>query len=211
MKKPDFVKNAFNRRLLLTRGLETSTGVLMLHALGVSQAQALGLTMPETPAKLPTLDPKKPGPKKLDPMKTAKPIVPLTKPLSEWRELLSPKAFHILFEEGTERPWSSPLNKEKRQGTYICAACFLPLFDSDTKYDSRTGWPSFYQAIVGHMGTKKDYKLIWPRTEYHCIRCQGHQGHVFDDGPEPTGERWCNNGLAILFIPKNEPLPELRT
>lgn len=195
-----------NRRLLLSRGLETSTAMLMLSALGIHQAQALGLDMP--------VDPTKTSPK-ADPMKAAKPlsksIVPLNKPLSEWRELLSPKAFHILFEEGTERPWSSPLNKEKRPGTYICAACFLPLFDSKTKYDSRTGWPSFYEAIAGHMGTKKDYKLVWPRTEYHCIRCKGHQGHVFDDGPEPTGERWCNNGLAILFVPENEPLPELRT
>ncbi|MDZ7671049.1 MAG: peptide-methionine (R)-S-oxide reductase MsrB [Gammaproteobacteria bacterium] len=138
-------------------------------------------------------------------------IEPLQKTKSEWRELLPAERFRILFEEGTEPPHSSPLDKETRAGTYICAACRLPLFDAEHKYDSGTGWPSFTQPIAGHMDTKTDYKLIWPRTEYHCARCGGHQGHVFNDGPEPRGERWCNNGLALNFIPEGEALPELRT
>lgn len=119
-----------------------------------------------------------------------------------WRQQLPEDAFEVLFEEDTERPFSSALNNEKRDGVFICRACDLPLFTSAMKYDSGTGWPSFFTAIPGHLGTKKDYKLIWPRTEYHCIKCGGHQGHVFDDGPAPTGERWCNNGLALSFVPK---------
>ena len=118
----------------------------------------------------------------------------------EWRKTLTPEQFHILREEGTERPYSSPLNNEKRKGTFVCAACALPLFTSDTKYDSGTGWPSFYAAIPGAVATKVDYKLIAPRTEYHCRRCEGHQGHVFDDGPKPTGKRYCNNGVALKFV-----------
>ncbi|MGE0820862.1 MAG: peptide-methionine (R)-S-oxide reductase MsrB [Candidatus Binatia bacterium] len=139
------------------------------------------------------------------------PIAKLDKPLEEWRKLLPAPAFAVLFEEDTERPFSSPLNDEKRAGTFVCAACYLPLFESSSKYDSGTGWPSFFQPIAGHIGTKTDYKLVWPRTEYHCIRCGGHQGHVFNDGPPPTGQRWCNNGLALKFIPKEEELPSLRT
>jgi peptide-methionine (R)-S-oxide reductase len=138
-------------------------------------------------------------------------IARLNKPLTEWRQLLTPAAYAVLFEEATERPFTSPLNDEKRQGTFICAACYLPLFESSTKFDSGTGWPSFYQPIDGHVGTKTDYKLIFPRTEYHCIRCGGHQGHVFDDGPPPTGQRWCNNGVALVFVPADESLPALRT
>lgn len=136
---------------------------------------------------------------------------PLTRSRAEWREILSADRFRILFEEATERPHSSPLNDEKRPGTYLCAACRLPLFLSEHKYDSGTGWPSFTQPVEGHVDTKADYKLIWPRTEYHCARCGGHQGHVFEDGPRPRGERWCNNGLALTFVPEGEPLPELRT
>jgi peptide-methionine (R)-S-oxide reductase len=137
-------------------------------------------------------------------------IAKLNKQLSEWRQLLAPQAYAVLFEEATERPFSSPLNEEKRAGTFICAACYLPLFESTTKFNSGTGWPSFYQPLTGRMDTKTDYKLIWPRTEYHCIRCGGHQGHVFDDGPPPTGQRWCNNGVALNFVPTGEPLPALR-
>jgi peptide-methionine (R)-S-oxide reductase len=135
----------------------------------------------------------------------------LQKTPTEWKALLSPAAYSVLFEEATERAGSSPLNDEKRAGTYCCAACFLPLFDASHKYDSGTGWPSFFTHLPGVMGTKRDWKLIYPRTEYHCIRCGGHQGHVFDDGPAPTGQRWCNNGLALRFVPQGEPLPELRT
>ncbi len=128
-----------------------------------------------------------------------------------WRELVSPAAWRVLFMEDTERPGSSPLNDEKRAGTFVCAACYLPLFSSKHKYDSGTGWPSFWRPIANsHIGKKKDYQLVWPRTEYHCRRCGGHQGHVFDDGPRPTGQRWCNNGVALAFVPEDEPLPELR-
>jgi peptide-methionine (R)-S-oxide reductase len=135
----------------------------------------------------------------------------LTKPHSEWHEVVSPQQYAVLFEEATERAFTSALNDEKQAGTYICAACNLPLFTSDAKFDSGTGWPSFTQPIEGHIDTKRDFKLIWPRTEYHCSRCGGHQGHVFSDGPAPTGQRWCNNGVAVRFIPAGEPLPPLRT
>ena len=178
-------------------------------------------------------------------------IEKLKKPLAEWRRLLPEAAYEVLFEEDTERPWSSALNDEKRSGTFICAACYLPLFDAATKYDSGTGWPSFYAPIDGRLATKRDWKLIdgrlwcpnsrsvesngasglkcgkerpeglggskrdWklivPRTEYHCVRCEGHQGHLFKDGPPPTGQRWCNNGLALAFVPEGEPVPELRS
>lgn len=136
-------------------------------------------------------------------------VTPLDKPRDEWRQRLSPERYRILFEEHTERPFTSPLNDEKRDGTFICAACNLPLFSSDAKFDSGTGWPSFTQPIEGHIGTKKDFKLVWPRTEYHCARCGGHQGHVFNDGPPPRGERWCNNGLALKFVTGGETLPAL--
>jgi peptide-methionine (R)-S-oxide reductase len=135
----------------------------------------------------------------------------LKKPLPEWRALLASAAYDVLFEEATERPRSSALNAEKRPGTFICAACYLPLFDARTKYESGTGWPSFTEPIEGRMETKRDWKLILPRTEYHCARCEGHQGHVFNDGPAPTGQRWCNNGVALRFVPQGEPTPTLRT
>jgi len=138
-------------------------------------------------------------------------VDPLVKSKSEWKTLLTAVSYTVLFEEDTERPGTSPLNKEKRTGTYVCAACYLPLFSSDTKYDSGTGWPSFFDTLPGALGTKKDRKLFLPRTEYHCIRCSGHQGHVFDAGPKPTGLRYCNNGVALRFVPKEEKLPELRT
>jgi len=120
---------------------------------------------------------------------------------AEWRKLLTPGQFDVLRKDGTERAGSSPLNDEKRAGEYRCAGCDLALFTSEMKYDSGTGWPSFYTTIPGRVETKRDFKLILPRTEYHCARCGGHQGHVFDDGPPPTGQRWCNNGVALKFVP----------
>lgn len=137
---------------------------------------------------------------------------PLDKPKSAWEGVVSEEAYHILFEEGTEPRYSSPLNEEDRDGTFICAACYLPLFSSSTKYDSGTGWPSFWTPIAErYLGTKRDTKLATPRTEYHCARCGGHQGHVFEDGPDPTGLRYCNNGLALHFVPSGESLPPLRS
>lgn len=138
-------------------------------------------------------------------------FTPLKKSKEAWKALLPVDRYRVLFEEDTERPFSSPLDKEKRDGLFICAACYLPLFLSEYKYDSGTGWPSFTRPIEGAMGKKTDFRLILPRTEYHCVRCTGHQGHVFKDGPPPRNERWCNNGLALLFVPEGEPLPALRS
>ena len=123
---------------------------------------------------------------------------------------LTPEACHVLFAEGTEYPGSSPLNAEKRPGTFVCAACHTPLFSSQSKYESGSGWPSFWQALPGAVATKADHTLAVERTEYHCAHCGGHQGHVFEDGPRPTGLRYCNNGVALRFIPDGEPLPAQR-
>ena len=120
---------------------------------------------------------------------------------AEWRERLTPEAFAVLREEATERPFTSPLNELKDEGTYVCAGCANPLYPSATKFDSGTGWPSFYDALPGAVATRTDYKMILPRTEVHCARCGGHQGHIFEDGPEPTGLRHCINGVALAFEP----------
>ncbi len=119
----------------------------------------------------------------------------------EWKERLSPEAYAVLRKEATERAGTSPLDKEYRDGIFACAGCGFELFSSETKFDSGTGWPSFFDHIPGALGTKRDFKLIVPRTEYHCARCGGHQGHVFKDGPAPTGLRYCNNGVALVFKP----------
>ncbi len=116
---------------------------------------------------------------------------------------LTPEQVHVMRREGTERAGSSPLNYEKRDGTYRCAACNAPLFTSDTKYESGSGWPSFFTPIEGALETKTDYKILVPRTEYHCAACGAHQGHVFNDGPQPTGLRYCNNGVALTFVPED--------
>jgi peptide-methionine (R)-S-oxide reductase len=120
---------------------------------------------------------------------------------AEWKKRLPQDSYEVLRREDTERPGSSPLNREHRSGTFVCAACALPLFKSEWKFESGTGWPSFYTAINGAIAKKTDFKIGVPRTEYHCARCLGHQGHVFNDGPKPTGLRYCNNGLALKFLP----------
>ena len=135
---------------------------------------------------------------------------PLEKTESEWKALLTPAQFRVLRSEGTEVCGTHAFNREKRRGTFVCAGCYLPLFESRTKYESGTGWPSFFEALPGHVDTKTDYHIGYARTEYHCARCGGHQGHVFEDGPPPSGLRYCNNGEALLFMPEGEPLPPLR-
>ena len=120
---------------------------------------------------------------------------------AQWKARLAPDSFEVLRHEATERPGTSPLNAEHRPGTFACAGCALPLFKSAWKFDSGTGWPSFYTAIKGALAKKTDFRIGVPRTEYHCARCLGHQGHVFNDGPAPTGLRYCNNGVALSFIP----------
>jgi len=136
-----------------------------------------------------------------EPTKASPKVERLERTDAEWKKLLTAEQYRVLRREGTEAPHSSPLNKEKRAGTFHCVACDLPLFASTAKYESGTGWPSFYQSLPGAIGFKTDFKLILPRTEYHCARCDGHHGHVFDDGPQPTGKRFCNNGVCLKFVP----------
>ncbi len=133
--------------------------------------------------------------------KVAADATPVTLSKDAWKKLLAPEAYVVLREEGTEYPFSSKLNHEKRKGVYVCAGCSLPVFTSAMKFDSGTGWPSFFTTIPGAFDTSTDSKLIYTRIEYHCAKCGGHHGHVFDDGPPPTGQRWCNNGVSLRFIP----------
>jgi peptide-methionine (R)-S-oxide reductase len=136
-------------------------------------------------------------------VKVPLPSEPLKLSKDQWLKRLDPMQFYVLREEGTEDPGTSPLNNEKRPGVFVCAGCNLPLFTSEMKYESGTGWPSFFTTIPRVFGTSTDYMLVLPRTEYHCIRCDGHHGHLFNDGPPPTRQRWCNNGAALKFIPKS--------
>lgn len=128
-------------------------------------------------------------------------VFEVTKTEQEWRQALTSQQFHVLREKGTERPRSSPLDKEYGEGLYRCAGCDLPLFTSETKFNSGTGWPSFYAPIENAVATSVDFDLVLPRTEVHCRRCGGHLGHVFNDGPRPTGKRYCMNGVSLKFVP----------
>ncbi len=125
----------------------------------------------------------------------------VTKTAEQWKRQLTPSQYNVLRNHGTERPGTSPLNQEKRKGVFACAGCDLPLFSSDTKYESGTGWPSFWQPLPNAVGTKSDRSMLMNRTEVHCHRCGGHLGHVFEDGPKPTGLRYCMNGVAMTFKP----------
>ena len=183
-----------NRRLML-QGL---AGALVTGA-GAVAAQYL----PSARSKDPSIETLQRDWKKLlaKDAKVAIDATPLVKTDAEWRQMLDPAAYNVLRHEGTERPFTSALNDEHRAGVFVCAGCALPLFTSAMKFDSGTGWPSYFTTIPGAFGQKTDTKLMLPRTEYHCAKCGGHHGHVFDDGPRPTGLRYCNNGVALRFIP----------
>jgi len=131
----------------------------------------------------------------------AQEVFEITKSDAEWKRALTPEQYRVLRGQGTERAGSSPLDREKRAGLFHCAGCGLPVFSSETKFDSGTGWPSFYAPLDNAIGTSEDRSLFVTRTEVHCRRCGGHLGHVFDDGPPPTGKRYCMNGVAMRFIP----------
>jgi peptide-methionine (R)-S-oxide reductase len=136
------------------------------------------------------------------PVEATEKVGKIEKPDAEWKKTLTPEQYHVLREKGTERAWTSPLNKNHEKGTYVCAACGLTLFSSDTKFDSGTGWPSFWKPIdPTHVGTETDRSFFSVRTEVHCARCGGHLGHVFPDGPPPTGDRYCMNGVSLKFEP----------
>lgn len=182
-----------NRRTLLSVSAATLVGGIT--GVGWLKAQE---SKPRAPNQQPTQNAMtdainlEPNPSEIKPLELSK---------SEWQARLSDEAYYVLRTEGTERPFTSELNDEKREGEFACAGCNLVLFKSKQKFDSGTGWPSFFDTVEGRVATKRDFKLILPRTEYHCARCGGHQGHVFNDGPSPTNLRYCNNGVALKFIP----------
>ena len=128
-------------------------------------------------------------------------VAKVTKSDAQWKAQLPAESYDVLRHEATERPFTSPLLNEHRDGVFACLGCDLPLFSSKAKFDSGTGWPSFFDVMPGHIEKKSDFSILVPRTEYHCARCGGHQGHVFNDGPQPTGLRYCNNGVALKFVP----------
>jgi peptide-methionine (R)-S-oxide reductase len=174
----------------------------LLKALLASPVATLGHAAP--PASMKDIETLQKNWKNFVPAGTAVPAAnePLKLSKEEWRKRLPPEAYKVLREESTERAGTSPLDHETRPGIFVCAGCGLPVFTSEMKFDSGTGWPSFFTSIPGAFETKKDFYLIYPRTEYHCMRCGGHHGHLFDDGPAPTHQRWCNNGVSLRFIPK---------
>ena len=197
-----------SRHVFLTR-VANFSGALAAAAKrhGCTAAQlAIAWLLARSPVMLPI-----PGTGSLEHLEENMAAAKLKLSKDEWKKRLEPQAYKVLREEGTERAGTSPLNREKRAGTYVCAGCGQPLFKSEMKFDSGTGWPSFFRPLEGRLGTRTDYKLILPRTEYHCARCGGHQGHVFEDGPPPTGLRYCNNGVALRFVPAGETLPPLVT
>ncbi len=179
-----------------------SAGILAIPAVTVAHRVFLGSDKQYLDAKQGTLsvamDQSSTGTMEGKPMKENIEKLLLTE--AQWKQRLTATEYRILRKAGTERPFTSPLNDEKRAGTYVCSGCDLALFESSTKFDSGTGWPSFFDVIPDHVLTSVDYKLIFPRTEYHCARCEGHHGHVFKDGPRPTGLRYCNNGAVLKFI-----------
>jgi peptide-methionine (R)-S-oxide reductase len=174
------------KRMFLQAGTAILTSIWLANYTGRgSQRRALGQTLGKVPlSKVPV-------------RKTFE----IARTEGEWRKILTPQQFHVLRQHGTEVPGSSPLNKEHGRGNYACAACNLPLFNSKTKFDSGTGWPSFYAALPNAVGTSTDKSYFMTRVEVHCRRCGGHLGHVFDDGPPPTGLRYCMNGIALKFLP----------
>ena len=187
------------RRNFITRVSTLFAGLAGANA--AAQGQTAANTTPTAPAAS-VAPPPVAAATEIDvtPVKADK-IVKLTLSDDEWKKRLSPIAYRVLRKEGTEPSGSSPLNGEKRKGTFVCAGCDLPVFTSEMKYEIGTGWPSFFESIPAAFNTSTDFKLIYPRTEYHCARCGGHHGHVFNDGPKPTGKRWCNNGVSLKFVP----------